>query len=371
MDKASITPTHAPPTLNPLKLTAWRTAQWLAWAAGMFLWGALIFKPALGLHLLWNVLIPVAPALLVVAPGVWRNLCPLGSLSLAPHHFGVSLGKRLSKTWRGRLYLGAFLLLIVVIPLRKVVLDTSGPILAAILFVVGLLAIGMGFVFKWKSGWCSSLCPVYPVELLYGGQPLASVPNAHCSACLNCVAPCSESTAGLTPRTAVDTKLGKWVGVVLTGFFPGFVWGWYNVPSYSGWEGFSHLHVAYGLPFGVGGLTLALYLALRAVSPKHEDLAARIFAAAAIMTYYWFRLPPIFGIGAPHAAMIVDISPWLPAWSATALRIFELVAFSWLMLGRTSERRAWETAPPKIDELPTAEKPSNIIAPDLLQGEHA
>jgi hypothetical protein len=232
------------------------------------------------------------------------------------------------------------------------VLDTNGPVLAAILAAVGLLAIGMGFAFKWKSGWCSSLCPVYPVELLYGAQPLLSVPNAHCSSCLNCVAPCSESTAGLTPRTAIDTKLGKFVGLVLTGFFPGFVWGWYNVPTYSGWEGISHLHVAYAIPYGAGGLTLAIYLALLRTCPKKADLIASVFAAAAIITYYWFRLPPIFGIDAPDAAMIIDISPWLPTWSATGLRIFELVAFSWLIVGRNGNGRAWETPPP------TAEGPS-------------
>ena len=321
-------------------------AQWLAWMAGMFVWGALIFKPELGLHLLWNVLIPLAPALLVLAPGVWRNLCPLGSMSLASHHLGLSRGQRLSKAWRDRLYLVACLLLIVVVPLRKVVLDTNGPVLAIVLAAVGLLAIGMGYTFKWKSGWCSSLCPVYPVELLYGAQPLVSVPNAHCSSCLNCVAPCSESTAGLTPRTAIDTRLGRFVGTVLTGFFPGFVWGWYHVPTYSGWAGISHLHVAYAIPYSVGGLTLAVYLALRTAWPGKEELIASVFAAMAISVYYWFRLPAIFGIDAPDAAMIIDISPWLPIWSATALRIFAVVAFVWLMVGRTSRHRAWETPPP-------------------------
>ena len=102
--------------------TLWHWAQGLAWAAGMVIWLALIVSPRLGLHLLWNVLIPVAPALLVLAPGVWRNVCPLGSMSLAPHHFGLSQRKKLSPVWRGRLYLGALILLLVVVPLRKVVL---------------------------------------------------------------------------------------------------------------------------------------------------------------------------------------------------------------------------------------------------------
>jgi hypothetical protein len=329
--------------------TLWHWAQGLAWAAGMVIWLALIVSPRLGLHLLWNVLIPVAPALLVLAPGVWRNVCPLGSMSLAPHHFGLSQRKKLSPVWRGRLYLGALILLLVVVPLRKVVLDTNGPLLAVVLAAVGLLAIGLGLAFNWKSSWCSSLCPVYPVELLYGSRPLVSVANAHCPNCSCCVAPCSESTNGVTPRSAVKTQLGRYVGIVLTGCFPGFVWGWYHVPTYSGMDGFTHLPLAYGLPYLAGGLTLALHLAVRKAWPKQDDLIGSIFAASAIITYYWFRLPPIFGIGDPAKAMIVDVSRRLPSWSATALRIFELVAFSWLMVGRVGRRRAWELPLPIVN----------------------
>ena len=326
--------------------TFWRVVQVLAWAAGMFTWGALTVKPALGLHLLWNVLIPVAPALFVVAPGIWRNVCPLGSMSLAPHHFGLSRRKRISPLWRGRLYLGAFVLLMLVVPARKVVLDTNGPLLAAVLGVVGGLAITMGVLFNQKSGWCSSLCPVYPVELLYGSRPLLSVPNAHCPSCSNCVEPCSEATAGLTPKTAVNTHLGRRVGAVLIGVFPGFVWGWYNVPTYSGWQGAGELHVAYGVPYAAGALTLAVYLAAGKAWPNREVTLTRLFAAMAIITYYWFRLPPIFGIGAPEVAMIVDISARLPEWSAAALRGFTIAAFGWLMVLRPGQPHAWEVRPP-------------------------
>ncbi|MDP6443595.1 MAG: hypothetical protein QGG36_19105 [Pirellulaceae bacterium] len=329
--------------MSNLERRIWRLLQVLAWAAGMFIWGALFIDPRLGLHLLWNVLIPIAPALFVIAPGAWRNVCPLGSMALAPHHIGWSQQKRLSAVWRGRLFFAAFVLLIVVAPFRKVLLDTNGPLIGALLFAVGLVAIGMGLVLSQKSGWCSSLCPVYPVELLYGSQPVVSVPNAHCHTCLRCVSPCSESTVGLTPRTAVETKLGRATGVALTGCFPGFVWGWYNVPMFSGWDGVRHLHIAYGIPYAAASLSLVVYVTLCGVRPKQEDLITGIFATAAISTYYWFRLPPVFGIGDPDAAMIVDMSPWLPTWSATALRVIALGVFGWLMLARTNRRRAWQT----------------------------
>ncbi len=126
------------------KSAIWSALQVLAWAFGTFTWGALIFAPELGLHLLWSVLIPLAPALLVVAPGVWSNVCPLGSMSLVPDRLGLFRGKALSPLWRARLFLAGFVLLVVIVPLRKALLDTNGPILAAVLAVVGLPAIGMG-----------------------------------------------------------------------------------------------------------------------------------------------------------------------------------------------------------------------------------
>jgi hypothetical protein len=134
-------------------------------------------------------------------------------------------------------------------------------------------------------------------------------------------------------------------------------------------EGLTHLSSAYGVPYAAGGLTLALYLALRKVWSQQEDLIASVFAAAAIITYYWFRLPAMFGIGAPEMAIVVDVSGWLPVWSATALRIFELTAFSWLMVGRTGKRRAWELPPPIADKSsdPTSVgEPTSYMAPSYL-----
>jgi hypothetical protein len=78
-------------------------------------------------------------------------------------------------------------------------------------------------------------------------------------------------------------------------------------------------------------------------------LISSLFAAAAIIVYYWFRLPAVFGIGDPAAAMIVDISSSLPAWSAAALRVFTIVFFGWLMVGRQSVSRAWGIRPVVVE----------------------
>ena len=74
-----ITNANTTPTRS---LTIWRLLQVLVWIVGLVIFLALIFYPSIGLLLFWNILIPVAPALLVVATGVWRNICPLSTTNL-------------------------------------------------------------------------------------------------------------------------------------------------------------------------------------------------------------------------------------------------------------------------------------------------
>ena len=75
-------------------LSRWKVAQIVCFGLGLALWLTLWLKPALGLTLFWNVLIPVAPALLVVAAGVWRNICPLATVSHLPQNLGWSRRRR-------------------------------------------------------------------------------------------------------------------------------------------------------------------------------------------------------------------------------------------------------------------------------------
>ena len=60
-------------------LRTWRAVQTVVWLAGVAILAALLFAPEIGIHAFWNVLIPVAPALVAFAPGLWRKICPLAS----------------------------------------------------------------------------------------------------------------------------------------------------------------------------------------------------------------------------------------------------------------------------------------------------
>jgi len=192
-------------TLSGSNLNIWRIIQILIWFAGFGILAALLFFPEIGIHAFWNVLIPIAPVLFVLAAGLWRNICPLASTALISRHMGWSKTKKISIEWQGGLNFIGLCLLLLVVPLRHVILDTNGVATALTIIPLVLIAVIAGSLLDWKSGWCSGLCPVHPVEKLYGSKVLISPPNAHCALCQKCVTPCPDSTPGIQPLTSKKT----------------------------------------------------------------------------------------------------------------------------------------------------------------------
>ena len=52
----------------------------------------LIAVPDTGLFVMWKIVIPLLPLLFLVAPGVWRNLCPLAASNQAPRALNLTKG---------------------------------------------------------------------------------------------------------------------------------------------------------------------------------------------------------------------------------------------------------------------------------------
>jgi len=338
----------APPLLSEKALAGWRTAQILLWAVGAAIFLALLLAPEVGIDAFWNLLIPVPPALLAFAPGLWRNVCPLASTALLPRHLGLSARRRLSAEWQGRLGLVAVALLFLIVPLRHVLLNRDGPATALVLAAAALAAVSVGFLFEWKSAWCSGACPVHPVERLYGTEPVLTPPNAHCGPCERCVAPCPDSTPGSTPFSFEGSRTRTVAATLAVGAFPGFVWGWFQVPDFSGGEGWSHLGSVYSLPLAGAAGALGLFLVLRRILPEpRKPILARGFAAAAISCYYWYRIPSLFGMGLfPGDGTLVDLSGSLPSWFVGASRAATTALFFWWFLRKRDEKRLWLVRPP-------------------------
>ncbi len=336
---------------TPLGVTGPRSAARLIWpvlqavvlALGTTIVALLLLQPRTGLFLLWDVLIPVAPLLLAVAPGVWRNLCPLATFSLAPRQLGLSRALRPDARWQGRLLAGAVLLLLLIVPLRPVILDHDGVITGVVLLVVAALAAGLGTVLDWKGAWCSGLCPVHPVELLYGSNPLASVGNSQCRTCTQCTSPCRDARNGINPLSATRDPSGRAAGWFLIGLFPGFVWGWYQVPERAQALTASYILAAYAWPLLSGAVTLLLFALVYGLVPAARRKALQLWAAAAISTYYWFKLPVMLGLQGNHP--LLDLNGVLPAWAVWPARIAPALFFTWLLVLRTGQPGLWAFRP--------------------------
>jgi len=325
----------------------WRIAQAAVWLVGLFIFISLVFWPDLGINLFWNVLIPVAPLLFVVAVGVWRNICPLATTTLLPRHFGLSKKRKLTFSQIGKLNLIGVVFLYLIVPVRHMLFDASGlatALLIAFLVVVGLVT---GFFFDWKSAWCSGLCPVHSVEKLYGSNVLASPANAHCTACVNCVTPCPDSTPNYHPVVTQKTMYHKLTGILITGGLPGFVWGWFHVADRIALPGLISLLPDFFLP--ITGLLVSafLYFGIRqVVNPKAEKVLNRIFAAAGVSIYYWYRLPALIGFGLfENDGQLINLADKIPSWTVTLMTIGTTVFFFYWLVVRDQNKKSWAKRP--------------------------
>jgi len=70
------------PSRIPVRV--WQAMRAGSLVAGVAVAALLIVAPDTGLFVLWKVIIPVLPALFMIAPGLWRNLCPLAASNQTP-----------------------------------------------------------------------------------------------------------------------------------------------------------------------------------------------------------------------------------------------------------------------------------------------
>lgn len=326
----------------------WKISQFLIWLAGLLIIVSLWIKPAIGLIALWDVLIPLAPLIMVLAPGVWRNVCPLSSVSLISLHVGLSRRKRLSRTVQARLAVIGALLLLLIIPLRHLFFNTSGTATMILLLGLSTMAFICGLLYDWKSAWCAGLCPVHQVEKLYGCRGVQSYPNAHCHNCYNCSIPCPDSTVDFFNAHKKVTKTNQISQEVFCGGFPGYVWGWFQIPDLKGISSANDLIQLYLLP-AIGFLiSLTVFVFLKHIlAQQHQQRLRYGYIALAISTYYWYRIPALLGFGLyPGDGMLINLTGWLPHCIPTLMIVFSTLFFFWWFLIRSRDLKPWLIRPP-------------------------
>jgi hypothetical protein len=265
-----------------------------------------------------------------------------------PHRLGLSKRNMLPRRGAAVLSLIGLVALFVIVPLRHLALDTSAPLTALMIVLSALLAVSMGMALELRSGWCNSLCPIHPVEKLYGQAPALTLPNARCDECRKCSQPCPDSIRAMNPTKTGSSLVEKSAAHLIAGALVGFIWGWYRVPDFHGAVNASDIVAAFAWPYGGALCSLALYAtAYRWVFRPDElrPLLVKLFATAAVGTYYWFRIPALAGFGPnPGTGMLLDLSSDLPALPVYS-RIVTTSFFLWFLLLRRKGGNSWTKRP--------------------------
>ena len=246
----------------------------------------LVADPTDGLFIFWRLLVPVLPLLFLTSLGVWRNVCPVSAANQLPRVFGFSRALEPPRWMRERGYLVGIALLAAIIPTRRVVFDHEGPATAALLGAVVLAAFTGGLLFKGKSGWCSSICPMLPIERLYGQSPFAVVRNSHCAPCVGCAKNCYD--ADPVPAYGRDMRDGdRWWRQprrVFAGAFPGVILAYFTIPQ-------EPPLMTYLTFAALAVISLAIFWLISRGVPRIYDVQPAVYAAAAISVFYFFGAP--------------------------------------------------------------------------------
>ena len=145
-------------------MAVWYAARATVMAVTLALAGLLIFQPELGLKLFWGLAIPLLPALLVIAPGLWRQVCPMATMNQLPRLAGFGRALELPPALKASAFGIAVALFVGAVALRVPLLNHSGVLVGAGVLTVLVLAFVGGSVFKGRSGWCGTFCPLAPIQ---------------------------------------------------------------------------------------------------------------------------------------------------------------------------------------------------------------
>ena len=95
----------------------------------------LFFRADVTLDILWFILIPVLPLTFMINPGMWRGICPLATANMIGSS-SASATREVSGPWLHRVAGVGILLLFVLVPARRFLFNSDGPILALVVLAV-------------------------------------------------------------------------------------------------------------------------------------------------------------------------------------------------------------------------------------------
>jgi nitrite reductase (NADH) large subunit len=352
----SVVATRAPAFPNytqiPARLPvgAWQAIRVVTLLGAVALAMALIVVPDDGLFVLWRLIIPVLPLLWLVAPGLWRNVCPLSASNQTPRVLGLSKALPAPAWLKEYGFVIAAAMFVLFITLRKVGLDDSGP--ASALLLLGALVGGFagGVMLKGKSGWCSSICPLLPIQRLYGQTPFKLVANSHCTPCVGCTKSCYDfnpKVAFLADLTDPDPYWGGY-RKLFAAAFPGVVLAFFTLPEARSAAEIGGLYGQFAL-YLAG--SIAAFFALDALLKVSSHTITTVFAATGFALFYWYG-GPIF------VDAVAGSSPDPATWAVRAAAI--VLAAAWVVRTWRKERVFLAQAAPAAAAASSAPAPARL-----------
>jgi nitrite reductase (NADH) large subunit len=267
-------------------LRVWHAVRIGSVLAYLALCVTLFIRPAGGQFWFFKVIVPLLPILFFTAPGLWRNICPLAASNQAPRVLGFTRAFTPPEWLRRYGAAISIFLFFGITSTRIAFFNTNGAGLSVLLSLTIINAFVAGFLFKGKSGWCSSICPLLPLQRVYGQTPFAKVPNSHCQPCVGCTKNCYDFRPSVAYQADLHDPDPNWSAPrkLFVSALPGFVLGFFLLVNHPGLAlPPVYLRLA---AFFLG--SVGLFYAVQAIAAVRTTVLIALWAAVAISIFYWF-----------------------------------------------------------------------------------
>lgn len=273
-------------------LSLWKWARRGTVTAAFIIAAVLFIYPQTGLLLFWGLIIPVLPLVFLLAPGLWRNICPLAAFNQTPRVLNFTRALTPPAWWKEYGYVIGFVAFFILASSRKWLFNGSGPATALLLLgALGLAFVG-GWLFKGKSGWCSSICPLYPVQRLYNQTPFTTIPNSHCTPCVGCTKNCYDFNPGVAYLADLydDDPYYRNYRKFFAAVMPGFILAFFTIPN----PPQISIFALYGQFTLYMLVSFGIFSVLNGFIKVSDNKLTALSGAAALNLFYWFGIPAWF-----------------------------------------------------------------------------
>jgi nitrite reductase (NADH) large subunit len=271
----------------------WQLARIAVLAITLATAGFMLIDRPRGLMAFWQLMVPSLPMLFALAPGLWRQVCPMAFLNQLPVEKGWSRGASLPPVLLEHAYLIAVVLFAGAIVLRRPLFIDNAVATNGLILLALAAAFAGGLVFKGRSGWCGTFCPLAPLQKIYGHAPPVIVPNGYCPTCVGCQRNCYDFNptaalhADLTELPARFAEHRSFFSALL----PGLVLAAWLADPYGQHGMARYLAECAGYVLA----SLGVFYAAKNFLPLSAYRLTAIFGMTGFVLFYWHEAAPMTG----------------------------------------------------------------------------